>query len=163
LHGSAPDWSPRRRLSAPQRALLLVVPGRGNPAAHELPGRDAARRRLVRVRQPHPARVLTESGRGLLDLEPPDPGRLVDPRRCELPRDDPEPPMAWSELHADAALHLDDPGRAVPRPARLPSDHVRADLPVVRPLFRDALLRRGRGRRSPSLAAPVLDLWAPRG
>src|SRR5204863_50133 len=82
----------------------------------------------------------------------------VDPRRREFHRDDPERSGARSELHADAALHLDDPGRAIPRPARLSPDHVRAHLPDVRPLLRDALLRRGRGRRPPSVAAPVLDL-----
>src|SRR5437867_1410068 len=52
LHSPAADRRPRRRLPAPQRALVLDLPLRRPVPERELPRRDAARRRLVRLRQP---------------------------------------------------------------------------------------------------------------
>src|SRR2546428_529423 len=52
---------------------------------------------------------------------------------------------------------------ALPHRPRDPADRGRADLPHVRPVLRQPLLRRRGRRRPPPLAAPLLDLRAPRG
>src|SRR3989454_902392 len=163
LHGPPADRRPRRRVPAPQRALLLDPPLRRPVPERELPRGDAPRCRLVRVRQPDVEAVFAESQRRLLAAEPSDPGRLLRDFRDQLHRHDPRHAGPGHAAHADAGVRLDDAGRAVPHRARVPADHGRADLPHVRPVLRQPLLRRRRGRRPPPLAAPLLDLRAPRG
>src|SRR5438093_1622108 len=99
----------------------------------------------------------------VLAAGPSAPGRLLDDRRDQLHRDDRQHAPAGHAAHADAGVRLDDAGRAVPHRARVPADHGRADLPHVRPVLRQPLLRRRGRRRPPPLAAPLLDLRAPRG
>src|SRR5216117_3642247 len=163
LHGPPADRRPRRRLPAPQRALLLDLPLRRPVPERELPRGDAPRCRLVRVCQPDVEAVFAESQRRLLAAEPSAPGRLLDDRRDQLHRDDRQHARAGHAAHADAGVRLDDAGRAVPHRARVPADHGRGHLPHVRPVLRQPLLRRRGRRRPPSLAAPLLDLRAPRG
>ncbi len=99
----------------------------------------------------------------LLDARPADPRHLVHARGLQLPGDDHQHAGARHDPDADAGVHLDELRDPVPHRARLPGHHGGAHPPHVRPLLRHALLLPRRGRRSPALAAPLLDLRPPGG
>ena len=107
--------------------------------------------------------VLAGHEHRLLGDRPADPRRLVARRGVQLHHDDHQHARAGHEPDAHADVHVDGVRRAVPARPRVPGHHDRARVPAVRPLLRHELLHDRRRRRSAALAAPVLDLRAPRG
>ena len=99
----------------------------------------------------------------LLGAGPPDPRHRLAGRGGQLLRDDRQPARAGHEADAHADVRLDELHHPGPAAAGLPGHHGRADPAHVRPLLRHPLLRPVRRWRSAALAAPVLDLRAPRG
>ena len=140
------DRRARRRLPPAQRALLLDLPRRRPLPELELPVRGRARRRLVRLRQPHHPPVLPGRQHRLLDARPADPRHRVHARRLQLHRHHRQHARPRHDPHAHAGVHLDVAGRPVPDRARLPRHHGRPHPPHVRPVLRHALLRARRRR-----------------
>ena len=99
----------------------------------------------------------------LLGVRPAGARRVVDRLGAELHRHDHQPPGARHEVHAHAAVHLDDADHLVPAHPVVPGDHDRARDADVRPHLRHRVLQPGDGRRRPAVAAPVLDLRPSRG
>ena len=164
LHRAAPDRRARRGVPAPERVQLLDVPVRRDLHEHELLLRRHAGRRLVRLRAAdRRIQYSPEPPHRLLDARPADPRRRVAGGRVQLPGDDHQHARAGHDPDAHAGLHLEDAHHVVPAGVRLPGHHRRADPADVRPLLRHELLLRAERRRPAALAAPVLDLRAPRG
>ena len=107
--------------------------------------------------------VLARAQHRLLGARPADPRRQLARRGVQLHHDDHQHARAGDEPDAHADVHVERVRRAVPAHPGVPGHHDRARVPAVRPLLRDELLHDRRRRRPAALAAPVLDLRAPRG
>ena len=106
---AADDRRARHGLPAPERALLLAVPGRRDRLLR-LDLLEPAGSRLDRATRRCRDAIYSPSRRpGRLDLPDPPDRPLLDPRRDQLLRDDRQHARAGHDLVPPAAVHLVDP------------------------------------------------------
>ena len=162
LPGAADDRRARRRLPAHQRLVVLDVPVRRDRALRVglLP---AARGRLVLLRAALVQGVLALRRPGRVDLHGPPHRPVVDARRRQLHRHDPQHARARHGLGPHPAVRVDDPDLRVPDRARAVLARRDGDDAAARPQLRHALLRPDAGRVGAAVAAPLLVLRPPRG
>ena len=113
LPGAADDRRARRRLPAPERVVVLDVPVR-RPGAVRVDVLHAAGGRLVLLRAAVAEAVLAHQRPGGVDLHGPPHRPVVDPRRDQLHRHDPQHARARHGLGPHAAVRVDDPDLRVP-------------------------------------------------
>ena len=117
---AADDRRPRRRVPAPERVVVLDVPVRRHRAVR-VDVLHAAGGRLVLLRAAVAEGVHAVQRPGGVDLHGPPHRPVVDPRRDQLHRDDPQHARARHGLGPHAAVRVDDPDLRVP-------DHPGADV-----------------------------------
>ena len=125
--------------------------------------REGPQRRLVRLRSPHERRVLARPEPRLLGARHRLPGYFHDGERDQFHRHDLQAARPGHEHRADAAVRLGHARDVVCDHLRAAAADARRGAARARPPVRHALLRPGRRRQRPAVAAPVLGVRPSRG